>query len=126
MTVLSILTKQASGGYAWQFMLHHSLVVLCRTSMAQELPASLEKRIAAFYRQLKQVKEINRFRVIGNMDETPLYFGVVPSRVIAKKGTKSVIVCTAGSKKRYLTATLSVTSDGDIFPLWQFSKGNVL
>ena len=102
MTVLSIFTMQASGGWTRQFMLRHSLVVRCRTLMAQELPATLEERIAAFHRQLKRVKEINCFRVIGNMHETPLYFDV-PSRVIAKKGTKSVIVRTTGSEKRHLT-----------------------
>ena len=94
--------------------------------MAQELPATLEERIAAFHRQLKRVKEINHFRVIGNMDGTPLYFDVVPSKVITKKGTNSVIVRTTGSEKRQLTTILSVTSDSDVLPAMVVFKGKCL
>ena len=79
----------------------HSLVLRARTSMAQELPATLEEWIQAFHRQIKRLAEINKFEVVGNMDETPLYFDVVPGRVLEEKGKKSVIVCTTGNEKRY-------------------------
>ena len=104
-------------------MLRHSLVLRCRTSLAQELPVSLEERITVFHKQISRVKEINRFQFIGNMDETPLFFDVVPNKVIAKKGTKSIIVRTTGSEKRHLTATLSVLSNGDVLPAVVIFKG---
>ena len=75
-------------------MQRHSLVLHVKTSMAQELPATLEEQIQAFHRQIKRLAEINNFEVVGNIDETPLYFEVVPGRVLDKKGKKSVIVRT--------------------------------
>ena len=54
----------------------HNLALRCRTSMAQELPATLEERIAAFHKHIKRVKELYNVKVIGNMDETPLFFDV--------------------------------------------------
>ena len=60
--------------------------------MAQELLATLEKRIAAFYKHIKRVKELFNFRVLGNMDETLLFFDVVPNQVIATKGAKGIVV----------------------------------
>ena len=82
---------KASSGWAYKFMHRHSLVLRARTSMAQELPATLEERIRAFHHQIKRVAEINKFEVVGNMDETPLYFDVVPGRVLDKKGKQSVV-----------------------------------
>ena len=84
--------------------------------MAQKLPTTLEERIAAFHGQIRRLKEINNFHAIGNMDESPLFFDVIPNRVVASKGTKRVIVRTTGSEKRHLTATLSVTSE--FYELW--------
>ena len=77
-------------------MHRHSLVL---TSMAQELPATLKEWIQAFYRQIKRVAEINKLEVVGNMDETPLYFDVVPGRVLDKKGKRSVVVRTTGNQR---------------------------
>ncbi len=64
---------KASSGCAYKFMQRHLLVLRARTSMAQELPATLEEHIQAFHRQIKRLAEINKFKVVGNMDETPLY-----------------------------------------------------
>lgn len=51
--------------------------------MAQKLPVTLDERIAAFYKHIKRDKELYNFRVLGNMDETPPFFNVVPNQVIA-------------------------------------------
>ena len=44
---------QASSGWAQEFKKHHFLVLLVKTLMAQELPATLEERISAFHSQLR-------------------------------------------------------------------------
>ena len=80
---------KASSGWAYKFMHRHSLVLQACTSMAQELPATLEEWIQAFYCQIMRVAGINKFEVVGNIDETPLYFDVVPGRVLDKKGKRS-------------------------------------
>ena len=65
---------------------------------------------------MKRLAEINKFEVVGNMDETPLYFDVFPGRVIDKKGKKSVVVCTTGNAKRHLTVVLTVLANGEVLP----------
>ena len=80
---------KASSGWAYKFMHRHSLVLQACTSMAQELPATLEEWIQAFYCQIMRVAGINKFEVVGNIDETPVYFDVVPGRVLYKKGKRS-------------------------------------
>ena len=73
--------------------------------------------------QLKRVKEVNSFGVIGNMDETPLFFDVVPGRIIDSKGKKGIIVRKTGSEKRHLTVTLTVLSDGTVLLAQEIFKG---
>lgn len=50
------------------------------------------------------MNEVNRFEVISNINETPLYFDVVPGRVLEKKGKKLFGPLDA---KRHLTVVLS-------------------
>lgn len=114
---------KASSGWAYKFMQRHSLVLRAKTSMAQELPATLEERIHAFHHQIKGLAEINNSDVVGNMDETPLYFDVVPGRVLDKKGKKSVVVRTTGNAKRHLTVVLTVLAYGEVLPALAIFKG---
>ncbi len=99
------------------------LIKCCPIPFWLTVTVTLEERIKAFQMQLVRLKEINRFEVIGDMDETPLYFDIVPNRVIDKKGKKSIIVRTTGSEKRHLTVTLCVTHDGDVLPALVIFKG---
>ena len=39
------------------------------------------------------------FSLVGNMDETPAYFDMAPSKCIAKKGERECAVRFSGSKK---------------------------
>ena len=94
-----------------------------KPSMAQELPATLEERIQAFHCQIKRLVENNKFEVVGNMDETPLYFDVVPRRVLDKKGKKIVIERTTGNVKRHLTVVLTVLACGEVLPALAILKG---
>ena len=105
------------------FKASSALVLRARTSMAQELPATLEERIRAFHRHVKRVAEINRFELVGNMDETLLYFDVVPGRVLDKKGKRSVVVRSTGNEKRHLTVVLTVLADGVVLPAYAIFKG---
>ena len=87
-----LTSLRASDRWLSHFMKRHSLLLHCKTSMVQEVPATLEERITAFYKHFKRVKELYSFRVVGNMNETPLFFDVVLNRVIATKGTMSIVV----------------------------------
>ena len=45
------------------------------------------------------------------MDETPIFFDMVPEKSLVQKGQKSVTVRTSGFEKRHVTAILTVASD---------------
>ena len=47
-------------------------------------------------------------KLIGNMDETLMYFSMSGNTIIDKKGTKSISVRTIGAEKRHLTVVLAV------------------
>ena len=41
--------------------------------------------------------------LVGNMDETAVFFDTVPSKCIVAKGTKECVVPTSGGEKKHLT-----------------------
>ena len=59
------------------------------------------------------------------MDETPLFFDVVPMKVIDKKGKRSVVVRTTGNQKRHLAVVLTIPADGVVLPALAIFKGKL-
>ena len=109
---------EASRGWAVRFCERHELSLRAKTSMAQKLPADLETKIVQFYDFLKDVRQKGQYHpaVIGNMDETPMYFDIVPNKTLNKVGAKTIVVCTTGAEKRHLTVVLSCTANGEMHP----------
>ena len=72
---------QASEGWLRKFMRRHSIVLRAKTSVAQKLPKDLESKIETFYKDVQNLREDGKYskEMIGNMDETPLYFDMIPS-----------------------------------------------
>ena len=56
------------------------------------------------------------FCFIGNMDETPAFFDLVPNKVVDRVGSKDCRVITTGSEKRHITVVLTVMADGQMPP----------
>jgi len=118
-------TFKASRGWASRFMARHDLTLRSKTSMAQRLPCDLEDKIASFNDFVKRQRESDEFEdeLIVNMDETPVYFDLVPNRTIDVKGRKSIRVRTTASDKRHLTVVLAVTAAGQTLPPMIIFKG---
>ena len=57
------------------------------------------------------------------MNETPVFFDMVPLKCIAAKGTKECMVLTSGGEKKHLTVVLSTTGDGKMLPPMIIFKG---
>ena len=57
------------------------------------------------------------------MDETPVFFDLVPNKTVAPKGSKSVMVRTSKSEKRHVTVVLAVAADGSVLPAPVIFKG---
>ena len=50
------------------------------------------------------------------MDETPVFFDMVPEKSLVQKSQKSVTIRTSGSEKRHVTVVLTVAADGFMLP----------
>ena len=115
----------ATRGWFDKFICRNKLSLRKRTSLSQKLPQQLESKITAFYLQCSKAIRIGKYplELIGNMDETPIWFDIVPQRSIAKKGSKSVVIRTSGSEKRHVTVVLAVMADGTVLPPMIIFKG---
>ena len=118
-------TFKANHGCYEKFLQRNDLSLRKRTSLSQKLPQQLESKISTFYAQCGKAIKIGKYPLdlIGNMDETPLWFDIVPQRSIVKKGTKSLVIRTSGSEKIHLTVVLGVMADGNILPPMIIFKG---
>ena len=113
---------KASEGWARGFLQRNNLVLRAKTSIAQMLPADLEEKIARFRQDVCYIRINGDFDydLIANMDETPVYFDMVPSRTVDRKGIK---VRTTKSEKRRITAVLACSSTGKMLPPMLIFKG---
>jgi hypothetical protein len=77
-------TFRASRCWATRFMNRHDLVLRAKTSMAQRLPVDLEEKIASFHDFVRRQRERDDYddMFIVNMDETPVYFDIVPGKTL--------------------------------------------
>ncbi len=116
---------KASDGWAQKFMRRHNLVLRARTSMAQKLPGDLEYKVVAFRDEVQSIRSRTDidYRLLGNMDETPVYFDIVPGKTLEVRGKKTVKVRTTGSEKRHITVVLACTACGDMMPPMIIFKG---
>ena len=75
---------KASEGWVDSFHRRHNLVLRQRTSIAQELPANLEEKVARFRQDVHFIRQNGDFPYhrIANMDETPVFFDTVPSKLL--------------------------------------------
>ena len=60
-------------------------------------------------------EETNQFEVVSNVDQTPLFFDIVPGRVLDKKGKRN--------QERHLAVVLTVFADGVVLPALAIFKG---
>ena len=112
-------------GWAQKFMRRNDLVIRAKTSVAQKLPAALEQKMTAFLQAVREARVGYDYpkNLIGNMDETPMYFDMPGNTTIEKKGTKTISVRTTGAEKRHLTVVLAATADGQMLPPMVIFKG---
>jgi len=85
---------KASPGCCTQFMNRCGLTLRQRMHIVQKLPKDVEDKIISFHQYIiKHLKEMAfKFGQIGNMDETPMTFGMAGFRTVNKKGDKTVTV----------------------------------
>ncbi len=116
---------KASDGWLRRFLRRNNLVSRDRTSMAQALPSDLENKVAQFRQAVYEMRVNGDFEydLIANMDETPVFFDMVPSKTVDTKRKKSIRVRTTKSEKQRIAAVISCTSSGKMLPPMVIFKG---
>ena len=57
-----------------------------KTSISHKLPVQLENKIEAFLTRVRALRAQHNYPLeLINMDETPLYFDMVPQFIVSKK-----------------------------------------
>ena len=87
------------------------LVTESKNITVTEASSSTGTKLANFITKVEKAKTSGRYPLaqIGNMDETPMYFDLGPSRTIERMGAKEVLVRTTGADKKAPNCCL----DGD-------------
>ena len=82
---------------------------LCVKSFLQ----NLKVRYQSLYSECAKLVKVGKypFPLIGNMNETPVFFDMVPERSLVSTGKKFVSIRTSGSEKRDVTIVLTVAAD---------------
>ena len=63
------------------------------------------------------------FRYLGNIDDTPVFFDMVPGETIDVRGKKTIKVRMTGSEKRHITVVLVCVASGEFLPLDDYLQG---
>ena len=81
--------------------------------------------MTSYLQKLQKERKNGRFptALIGNMDETPVYFNLVPGKIIDRVGVKSCVIRSKGAKKRHITVVLTVAADGTMLHPMVIFKG---
>ena len=93
---------KASRGCIEKFFNSHKICLRSRTSVNQKLLSQLESVLTRVYADAAKFMRIGKYllSLAGNMNETPAFFDMVPSKCIAAKGTKECKVRTSGGEKK--------------------------
>ena len=69
-----------SDRWVYKFVRRNHFTLRAKTSLSQRLPAGLKGKMKSFLQKVQKEWKSGRFlnRLIGNMDETPVYFNLVP------------------------------------------------
>ena len=95
-------------------MHRNNLVLRQKTKIAQKLPAHYEEKVTNFHRFIIRQRERHGYdlSLIGNMDETPVWFDMPCASTVNSKGEKTVLVKTTGHEKSRFTVVLACMANG--------------
>ena len=108
------------GSISWcsRFMKRYNLVLREKTKIAQKLPRELDDKITSFHKFVIDLRRKHQYplQMIGNMDETPVFFDMVGSKTVNQAGEKTIWVKTTGHEKQRFTVVLACLADGTKLP----------
>ncbi len=112
---------------AWcgRWMRRNNLTIRKKTHVAQHLPQNLTDSLLLFQSEVITTRKQYTYPIglIGNMDQTPVYFESIGNYSIDFRGRKTINVITNGKEKQRITVALTVLADGKKLPPLIVYKG---
>lgn len=105
---------KANQQFIYRFMLRNNYSFRTYTHIGQSLPKNCFTLASIFLNNVWDKRISNGFydAIIGNCDETPVFFNMLPNKTIAKKGGKTIIIKTQNQENCRVSVLLTVTADG--------------
>eukprot|EP01022_Parablepharisma_sp_SALTPOND_P015511 TRINITY_DN2199_c0_g3_i1.p1 TRINITY_DN2199_c0_g3~~TRINITY_DN2199_c0_g3_i1.p1 ORF type:complete len:520 (-),score=38.77 TRINITY_DN2199_c0_g3_i1:178-1737(-) len=116
--ILKEKTDNALRCFLRRFMKRRLLAYRKPTHVGQNLPEDFQQKMKEFSKMVHDMKahhKVSDDRII-NMDEVPIYYEAVSSRVISIKGAKTVTLTQTQAGQTRITMVLAVASDGSKLP----------
>jgi hypothetical protein len=120
------LCESFKAGSSWaRAFLRRRNFSLRKTKVSQKLPAATEEKLRQFQRYVIRLRTFNNYPLglIGNMDETPVWFDMEQGLTINPKGEKTVHIRTTGNERNRFTVVLTCLADGTKLPPVIIFKG---
>ena len=85
-----------------------------KTTLAQRLPADMEKKIVEFHRFVlrAQIRHDYQLGHTSDMDETPMRFELPATRTLEFMDKRTVPILSCGGDKQSFTVVLAVKGNG--------------
>ena len=113
-----IASFTASAGWCTRFMARNNLCLRVRTKIDQKLPKQMDTKILNCQSFVIKQRQQQNFplSMIGNMDETPIYFDIPDNNTVDRKGSSTVMIKTTGHEKTHLTLVLGCMANRHKLP----------
>ena len=104
--------------WVYRFMKRYTLSFRSSTHIGQKMPKNAVKEVKKFFKKIikERVSYPYSLDLICNMDETPIFLNMPPSKTIAKKGSKTVFIRTQNQEKVRISVLLTIAADGTKLP----------
>ena len=124
LTTVTFAKAMFSKKWVRRFMERNRLSIRRRTTVAQKLPEEQEELQQNFLSFILhwRMKFDYPLSQIGNMDEVPLTFDMVPNLTVTEKGSKTITINSMSHEKSNFTCVLGILADGTKLPILNIFK----
>lgn len=105
--------------YIYDILKRNNFSIRCKTHAGQPLPDTCFYNTSKFLQKIwsdRKYWAIDSF-LIGNIDETPIFFNMAENRTVSFKGVKTVTIKTENHDKCRCSVLLTITADSNKLPL---------
>lgn len=108
-----------------RLLIANGIVIRAKTHESQRLPQEVMDEAKGFVNRIRPSANMpNRDkRFIINMDQTPVFFSMVPNNTLQQRGSRTVNVRASSGSTIRITAAVTVTAAGGRLPLLIVYKG---